>query len=52
MDINGDEMLQYIKWILHCLYLYWSVEDQYIHKQMTLKGNKSIYPKRPQQLKR
>lgn len=41
-------IVKYIKWIIKCLLLYWSIEDQYINQQMTLKKDKSIYPKRPQ----
>lgn len=48
MGISDKMLIKYIKWIMHCLSLYWSIEDQYINQQMTLKKDKSIYPKRPQ----
>ena len=52
MDTKGDTMnipfvIDYLKWLLICLSLYWSIEDQYINQQMTLKKERSIYPKRP-----
>ena len=44
--MNIPFVIDYLKWLLICLSLYWSIQDQDVHNKITL-STKSIYPPKP-----